>query len=279
MKKIILLCLFFINFSFGNPVVYTTVKPIADLVSYITGEKTEHLIPPNVSPHIYEFKASDIKKAYKSDLFIYIGSGEPALTGILESIPENRKIKIIDIKGLKLLKEEEHHDHHHVHPAVWLDPDNAVIIATYVEKRLEKINPSRKSYYRKNLKKFIEEISGLKRYGLGKFKKLKNKKFISYHYAWPYFVRAFHLEYAGVVEMGHGREPTPKHLIKIISLIKKYRIPSIFASVQFYNRRYIDLIKKESGVNVVYLDPFGIDKDYISMMRENIDRIFKGLNQ
>ncbi|SNZ02211.1 zinc transport system substrate-binding protein [Persephonella hydrogeniphila] len=279
MKKLLLLLfLTLINVSFGTPTIYTTVKPIADIVSYITGDKTGYLIPPNASPHIYEFKTSDIRKAYKSDLFIYIGSGEPKLTGILESIPENRKIKIIDIKGLKLLGEEEHEEKH-IHPAVWLDPDNAVVIARFIEKKIEKIDPSKKDYYRKNLEKFVKEIRDIKEYGLGKFSHLKNKKFISYHYAWPYFVRAFGLEYAGVIEMGHGREPTPKHLIKIISTIKKYRIPSIFVSVQFYNPRYIKLIKREVSINIVYLDPFGIKNDYIQMMKENIDKIFNGLNQ
>jgi len=55
--------------------------------------------------------------------------------------------------------------------------------------------------------------------------------------------------------MGHGREPTPKHLIKIINLIKKHRIRSIFASVQFYNKKYITLIKNQANITVVFLDP------------------------
>ena len=275
MKKILIIFLIFFGISHSKPIVYTTVKPIADIVSYITGEKTGYLIPPNVSPHIYEFKTSDMKNAYKSDLFVYIGTGEPKLTGLIESIPEEKQIKIIDIKGLKLVKEEDHH----IHPAVWLDPDNAVVIAKYIETRLEKIDRSNSDKYRKNLENFIKEVKQLKTYGTKKFSTLKNKKFISYHYAWPYFTEAFGLEYVGVIEMGHGREPTPKHLIKIINLIKKYRIKSIFASVQFYNKKYISLLKNQININVVFLDPFGVKDDYLIMMRNNIDRIYTGLSQ
>ena len=275
MKKILILLLFFYGISYSKPIVYTTVKPIADIVSYITGEKTGFLIPPNVSPHIYEFKTSDMKNAYKSDLFIYIGSGEPKLTGLIESIPKEKQIKIIDIKGLKLLKEDDHD----IHPALWLDPYNTVIIAKQIEKKLEMIDKANSNKYRKNLEDFIKKVNQLKNYGIKKFSGLKNKKFISYHYAWPYFTEAFGLEYAGVIEMGHGREPTPKHLIKIINLIKKYRIRSIFASVQFYNKKYITLIKNQIRINVVFLDPFGIKEDYLNMMRNNIDKIYEGLSQ
>jgi len=281
MRLFLLLFFLIVGLSYGQVKVYTTIKPIADIVSAITGRETGYLIPPGVSPHIYELKASDLKKVYiyKSDLFIYIGSGEPQLTGLLESIPPERRIKIIDIKGLTLLGEEEDKHHHHVHPALWLDPENAIVIARYIENRLEKISPENAAIYRKNLKEFIHRAEEIKNYGIKKFSKLKKKKFISYHYAWPYFTRAFGLEYAGVVEMGHGREPTPKHLIHLIRLIKKENIRSIFAAVQFYNEKYGKLIKKETGVDIVFLDPFGIKMNYIQMMKYNIDRVYTGLSQ
>ncbi|NPA17171.1 MAG: zinc ABC transporter substrate-binding protein [Aquificae bacterium] len=281
--RVLLILLFLIaGLSYGQVNVYTTVKPIADIVSAITGSKVEYLIPPGVSPHIYELKASDLKKAYRSDLFIYIGTGEPRLTGLIESLPPERRIRIIDIRGLKLLGEEEehHHDHeHHVHPALWLDPDNAVVIARYIENRLEKIDPENANTYRDNLRTFVRKTENIKNYGLKKFSGLKNKKFISYHYAWPYFTRAFGLEYAGVVEMGHGREPTPRHLLHLIKLIKRENIRAVFAAVQFYNSKYGELLKREAGVEIIFLDPFGIKMDYIQMMKYNIDRVYSGLSQ
>ncbi len=276
MRVVIFLFLsMFLSFSYGKPVVYTTVKPIADIISQITGEKVYYIIPPNTSPHTYEIKFSSLKGVYDADLFVYIGSGEPPIEGLLQSIPEEKRIKLLDLKELNVIEDE---DHHHKHPAIWLNPDNAVVIAKYITKKLEQIDPENKENYEKRFKKFVEKITELKNYGLKKIGSLKNKKFISYHYAWPYFTQAFGLEYVGVVEMGHGREPTPKHLINLINTIKKYKIKSIFASKQFYNRKYISLIKNNTNVNVVFLDPFGIDKGYLDMMKFNIDRVYEGLH-
>ncbi|WP_029522359.1 metal ABC transporter substrate-binding protein [Persephonella sp. KM09-Lau-8] len=275
MKKIFVLFLLLIAVSYGKPLIVTTVKPVADIISAVEGEKVEYLIPPGASPHVYEFRISQLKQAYKADLFVFLGTGEPKLTGLLESIPENKKIRIIDIPNLKLLKEEDGE----IHPALWLDPDNAKIIAEYITKKLSEIDPTNKEIYQQNLQKFLKRIEEIKEYGVKKFSKLPDKKFISYHYAWPYFTKAFGLEYTAVIEMGHGREPTPQHLLKIIKLIKKYKISAIFAAKQFYNPRYTRLITDQTGVKVVFLDPFGINKNYIQMLRFNIDQIYRAKTQ
>lgn len=280
MKKILSVFIFLtlIYFSHAKPAIYTTVKPIADIISEISGEKVSYLIPPGVSFHIYEFKISDLQKAYKADLFVYLGAGEPKLSGLLESIPKNKRVKVIDIKGLKLLEDKDE-DEHSVHPVLWLDPDNAAVLAKFFAKKLSILDPENKSEYQRNLSNFLEKLKNLKEYGKKKIGSLKNKKFISYHYAWPYFTKAFGLDYVGVIEMGHGREPTPKHILNLIRIIKKYRIKSIFAAKQFYNRKYGELIVREAGVKIIFLDPFGINKNYIEMMKFNIDRVYQGLSQ
>ncbi|WP_029521575.1 metal ABC transporter substrate-binding protein [Persephonella sp. IF05-L8] len=275
MKKILALFLLLIAVSYGKPLIVTTIKPVADIISPVEGEKVEYLIPPGVSPHVYELRISQLKQAYKADLFVFLGTGEPKLTGLLESIPENKKIRIIDIPNLKLLKEEDGE----IHPALWLDPDNAKIIAEYITKKLSEIDPANKEIYQQNLQKFLKQVEEVQEYGENKFNNLPDKKFISYHYAWPYFTKAFGLEYVAVIEMGHGREPTPQHLLKIIKLIKKYKISAIFAAKQFYNPRYTRLITDQTGVKVVFLDPFGINKDYIQMLRFNIDQIYRAKTQ
>ncbi|WP_457638800.1 metal ABC transporter substrate-binding protein [Persephonella sp.] len=280
MRAVFLVFLLFFTASFGQIKIYTTVKPVADIISAVSGTQVKYLIPPDASPHLYEPRAGQLKEAYQADLFVYIGSGEPKLTGLLQSIPEDKKIKVINIPGLKLYGEEpEEHEHHHVHPAVWLDPKNAVVIARFTADRLAEIDPANADIYRKNLEIFTQKAKTLEKKWKEKISQLKNKKFISYHYAWIYLTNAFGLEYAGVIEMGHGREPTVRHIMKIIKTIKKHRIKTIFSAVQFYNERYIQLIKRETGVSVELLDPFGINKNYIQMMEYNLKKVYTGLSQ
>jgi len=294
MKKIYFFLAFFILFSTTNAKVkvVSTLKPIADIVKDIGGNKvnSNYIIPPNVSFHLYEYKFSDIEKVSKSDLFIYIGSGEPNIEK-LKGIAKGKKLEIGKLRGMYLIKHYEfegeegkhhHHDHHHhhretFHPSVWLDPINALVIAVNIKNLLQKIDPKNKNYYEKRYLKFQNRLVSVYNKWKKNYKKLKNKDFISYHYTWAYLTNRFKLNYLAVIELGHGREPSLKHIIKIIELIKNRGIKSIFVARQFENRKYINLIKKQVNIKVIYLDPFGINRDYINMMNYNLEKIYSGL--
>ncbi|MEZ0323620.1 MAG: metal ABC transporter substrate-binding protein [Hydrogenothermaceae bacterium] len=264
--------------SYGQIKIATTVKPLADIVKEISKDKVEvyYIIPPNINFHIYEYKTSDIKKVSESDLFIYIGSGEPNITGIVKNIPKDKALKVSSLKGLVLLREEDHPDE--IHPALWLDPMNAKVIAKFITDYLSKKDPVNRDFYLKNYQKFSQKIDNLISYGNEKLSKLKNKNFVSYHYEFPYFVNRFKLIYLTEIEMGHGREPTPKHIFEVIQKIKLNNVKTIFTSKQFYNKKVIDLIVSKTQVKVVFLDSQGENPTYIDMMRYNIDKVYEGLN-
>lgn len=271
------LSIFIISFSIkAQIVITTTVKPIADIVKEVGGEKitVNYIIPPNVNFHIYELKTSDIKKINDSDLFIYIGYGEPNIQSIVKNLPKEKSFKITTLKELALIKEE----HEEIHPALWLDPYNSKVIAKFILSYLSEKDPKNKDYYLKNYNQFVDKVDKLILYGKEKFSNLKNKNFVSYHYEFPYFVNRFGLIYLAEIEMGHGREPTPKHLMEVINKIKSNNIKTIFTSKQFYNKKVIDLIVSKTGVKVIFLDSQGENNDYIQMMRYNIDKVYEGLN-
>ncbi|WP_457641675.1 metal ABC transporter substrate-binding protein [Persephonella sp.] len=289
MYLVFLICMFF-GFSYGKPQIATTVKPLADIVKAVGKDRVnvKYIIPPNVSVHFYEYRISDIKAVHNADLFLYIGSGEPNIKGLLDNV-KGKAIKVSEIKGLHIIREfefkgklEEDHHHqyedHNIHPALWLHPENSIKIAEFVYKELIELDPKNKEFYKQNLKIFVSDVKEVYREGLEKIKNLKNRYFISYHYTWPYFIEAFKLEYVDVIELGHGREPTPKHLLEVIEKIKKLKIRSVFAAKQFYNKKYGDLIKKQTSTNIIFLDPFGENKDYIQMLKFNIEKVYKNLN-
>ncbi len=269
--------------SYGKPLVVCSIKPICDIAKSIGKEKieTHYVIPPNVSVHLYEYRINDIKMIYKSDLFLYLGVGEPNLDKVVRSKSKGVYKRIIDIDGIHIIHEFEFEKHSHEketpHPAVWLDPKNGKIIGDFIYQYLSQVDQKNMYFYQKNLEEFSKSVEEVIKYGKKKFSQLKNKYFISYHYVWPYFTKRFGLVYLDVIELGHGREPTAKHLMEIIKEINRYKIKSIFASVQFYNKKYIELIKRSTNVRVVLLDPFGKDMGYLQMIKDNIDKIYEGL--
>jgi zinc transport system substrate-binding protein len=288
-KYLILTLLFVFSISQGKPLVVTTIKPLSDIAKEIGKNKVraEYIIPPFASVHFYEYKISDIKKVVNADIFMFIGVGEPNINSIIKMVKKEKRVKVIDIPGLNLIYEFEFEDNHHhhedgeegklPHPAVWLDPENAKTIGNYIYKKLSKIDPQNRDFYLKNYKEFENKINKLIKDGNNKFSSLKNKNFVSYHYAYPYFVKRFKLNYLAVIELGHGREPTPKHLLEVIKKIKKHRVKSLFASKQFYNPKYAKLILNATKIKLVMLDPFGINKNYVEMMEEIINKVYNGM--
>ena len=276
MKLIYTLIFLFILPSFAQVNVITTIKPLADIVKEVGKEKVsvDYLIPSNVNFHLYEYKPQDMKKVYKADIFIFIGSGEPNVDSIVKSLSKDNLLKVIDIKGMYLIKEE---DHDEVHPAVWLDPENAKVIAKEVSSLLSKKDPKNREFYQKNAQNFIKQCDEVLNYGKSKLSNLKNKYFVSYHYEFPYFVNRFGLVYLAEIEIGHGREPTPKHILDVIQKMKKYNVKTIFTSKQFYNPKTVKVVLDQVGGKVVFLDTMGEKSSYIEMMRFNIDQVYNGL--
>ncbi|RUM59171.1 MAG: hypothetical protein DSY53_03345, partial [Persephonella sp.] len=234
-------------------------------------------------------QGADINKVKDADIFVYIGSGEPKverlaritkgqIVKIGSLIPENLLIRTFEI--------EEHNQHFDIehsneafHPAVWLDPRLAIIIANSYYKTLVKLDPKNRDFYYKNYSKFVLKSVNLYIQWKDKFDKLNNKYFISYHYLYPYLTKAFGLNYIAVIELGHGRKPTIKHILHISELIRKKKIKYIFASLYFFNPKYLALLKKE-GVKIIYLDPMGVhSKNYFETMNNLLENIYKGLKK
>lgn len=280
MRLILLLTALLVLFLPSNAQIKitTTVKPLADIAREVGGEKvvTGYIIPPNANFHTYEIKTEDIKKISSSDLFVYIGYGEPNIVSIVKNLPKEKVFQITKLSGLILIKEEQHDE---IHPALWLDPENSKIIAKFVFEYLSKKDPKNTEFYRQNYTKFLSDVDSLISYGKQKLSTLKNKNFVSYHYEFPYFVNRFGLVYLAEIEMGHGREPTPKHLYEVIQKIKANNIKTVFTSKQFYNKKIMDMIVSKTGVKVIFLDSQGENPSYTGMIKYNIDKVYEGLSQ
>lgn len=275
--RIILSVLLLFGFSFAEVKITTTIKPLADIVKEVGKDKVNaaYIIPSNVNFHTYEYKPMDIKKVYESDLFIFIGYGEPNISSLTKNLKKEKLMQITNLKGMVLLKEE---DHDEIHPAVWLDPKNAKVIAKAVMDFLISKDKQNAQFYKSNYLEFEKKVNEILNYGKTKLSSVKNKYFVSYHYEFPYFVKRFNLIYLAEIEMGHGREPSPKHLIEVIQKIKKYNVKAIFTSKQFFNPKTANIVISQTGAKVIFLDSMGETGDYLNMMRYNMDKVYEGLN-
>lgn len=272
----------------GKLPVTASIVPLAHFCEKMGGDRVEVqvLVPPGASPHTYEPTPSVIATASRARLFVYVGQGlEPWADRILKSRRKEELMVVEAAKGLPLIGEagrQEHpggahqkqpHRHLGVNPHVWLDPVLAKEICKGIAGALMKIDPAHKEVYQRNLEAYLGELEALHLEIEAEVSKFRIREYVCFHPAYVYFSRRYGLKEAGVIELSPGREPTPRHVQKIVSAIKSRGIKVVFAEPQL-SPRVAEAIAGEVGVRVAVLDPLGgiapYGSDYLALMRHNL---------
>jgi len=284
MKKIAIIALFFLfpliaDLAYAEKIkVIASITPLADLSRQVGGDKVEVklLLPPGASPHTYEPTPKALKDISDARVFIKIGLGlEFWAEKIIRSSGHKNLIIVVSSSDLPLIT---YHENGHsqgslgADPHIWLDPVIAKSIVTKIEKAFAEADPQNAGFYMQNASIYREKLSRLDKEITDKVKTLRVKEYVTFHPAWNYFSKRYGLTVAGVIEESPGKEPGPRHIEKIIREIKRIGSKVVFVEPQF-NPKIAEVIAKECGARVVYLDPIGGQKGretYIDMMRYNI---------
>ena len=146
-------------------------------------------------------------------------------------------------------------------------------ICRRIAEALIKIDPEHRPAYEANLGRYLAELDGLNQEIANKVAGFRLREYVCFHPAFPYFARRYGLKEVGVIELAPGREPTPRHIQKIVQAIRKYGVRVVFAEPQL-SHRVAAVIAREAGAKVLILDPLGgqppYGTDYLKLMRYNL---------
>ncbi len=265
--------------------VIASIAPLADFARQVGREHVDVvlLLPPGASPHTYEPTPKTIREISRAQIFIRIGAGLEFWADKMIRAA-NSSIHIVTVsEGVGLITGGTHahplpagrqaHDRDHLaDPHIWLDPLICVTIIEKIERAFSLADPARSPEYKRNASDYISRLTELDREISERTKQFSTREYITFHPAWNYFSKRYGLRVAGVVEEGPGKEPTPKHLQKILVELRRFRTKVIFAEPQF-SPKTAEAIAAEAGGKVLFLDPVGGQKGretYIDMMRYNI---------
>ena len=286
----IIILYFFSNFNvFASETkgVITTIKPIESLVNAVIGDtgKTVSLIPPEISPHEFRLKPSDVRILQNSNIVFYISSNLE--TGIVKMFKKKKK----NIKTINLMEEtgidhlsirdneawelhdhddhdkhdakDEKHDDHDKHDAkddihIWLDPDNAIKIVRKINKELSLFFPKNAMTYNDNSSKFINELESLKIELKKELLPIKDKPYIVFHDAYQYFERAFELNAIGSIALENDVASSPKQISFIKDKILKSQATCVFQEPQF-DSKLVKTVVEGTKVRIGTLDPIGVN--------------------
>lgn len=293
----IIILYFFSNFNvFASETkgVITTIKPIESLVNAVIGDtgKTVSLIPPEISPHEFRLKPSDVRILQNSNIVFYISSHlETGIVKMFKNLPKNIKtINLMEETGIDHLsirdneawelhdhddhdkhdaKDEKHdakdekHDDHDKHDTkddihIWLDPDNAIKIVRKINKELSLFFPKNAMIYNDNSSKLINEIESLKIELKKELLPIKDKPYIVFHDAYQYFERAFELNAIGSIALENDVASSPKQISFIKDKILKSQATCVFQEPQF-DSKLVNTVVEGTKARIGILDPIGVN--------------------
>ncbi len=271
----------------GKIPVVVSIYPLLDMVRRVGGDRVQvdFMVPPGASPHTFEPKPSDMIKVHDARVFVIIGAGLEFWAEKVIRSAGRKDLKVLVLsKGLPLIYGADSDDEHRglqgrtsADPHVWLDPVLAKEMVNAIAAMLAAVDPSHGRNFRENAERFGKEIDSLDTFIAERVRTFRTREYVTFHPAWNYFSRRYGLKVAGVIEESPGKEPSPKHIARLVNEVKHTGARVVFAEPQF-SPKIAAVIAKEAGAKVLFLDPNGgpglQGRDtYIGLMRYNLSML------
>jgi ABC-type Zn uptake system ZnuABC Zn-binding protein ZnuA len=268
----------------GLDVVATTTQ-VADFARVVGGDRVRvtSLIKPNVDAHDYEPSPADIDAIARADVVLKNGVGlERWLDDTIKS--SGYQGQVVDTsQGVPLRHEGGEPD-----PHIWQDPRNAERMAANVERGLAAAEPADAGRFQANLTAYTRQLQALDAEVARQLGSLANKKLVTNHDAFGYYIDRYGLQLVGSVipSLDTSAELSGRDIRDLVAKIKATRVKAIFTEASLPPKT-ADTIAREAGVKVVggedalygdSLGPPGSDGDtYLKMIRHNTATIVANL--
>ncbi len=293
MKKIILSLLLLLT------VVGCSAQPIDDgklhiVVSfYILEDFTkkiggDHIVVTNLSktagePHDYEPSTQDMKTLSETKYIMILGNDfEPWFNDVYDTIKVyNAKLLTVS-EGIPTLTSETTGQ---IDPHIWLSVRHAKTMLKKIHAFLSENDPSHKADYDESLNSALSEFSLLDQDYTETLKDRQRNEFVTNHAAFSYLAKDYGLVMIPIMGLEPDAEPSASMMAQIIDKVSLYKIPYILYEDEA-NREVATAIARETGAKTGILRTIeGLNaaqvaegKDYVSLMRENLNWLKKALN-
>ncbi len=246
-----------------------------------TGLTVARLVTESVSClHDYTLQVRQMKIIEGADVVVLSGAG---LEDFLSDALTAAKTTIDASQGISLLENHEHEEdgHHdgHTHevdPHIWLDPENAKIMAENIARGLSGRYPDFADRFDENLNELLAQLDALEAYGTRTLSELSTRSMITFHDGFSYFARAFNLNILAAVEEESGSEASAQELKALITLTEENHLPAVFTEKNGADAA-AKVISAATGAGIFTLDMAISGDDYFEAMYRNIDTVKEAL--
>lgn len=250
----------------ARPVAAVTVTPLASLVASVAGPgwNVVTIIPPGISPHVFEPGPRDVKRLAKARLVVTVGAGFDTWAARLVAACAARA-DVWDAGasvGVHAGSAAEEGDAHEGEgeigrdPHWWLSPRRAAASLAPLAEVFARLDPPGADGYRARAAEAKRSLAALDAEIAGILAPVRGRAVVSTHNSWTYFLHDYGLVNGGSVEPVPGREPSPHELRALIDLVHEKGIPALFTEPQ-YPPSAARVVSGDAGIRLVLVDSFG----------------------
>ncbi len=242
-----------------------TISPLADVVAHVAGPgwKVRTIVPPGVSPHVFEPTPKEVRLVARARLVVTVGAGYDGWVAKLAAACAS-DAKLFDggkAAGIVALGEGEAHgeDEDGVlghDPHWWLSPPLVAKILPALAGELSAIDPAGAAGYRGRAAAFSAELSRLDAEISRTLRPVAGSSIVTAHNAWAYFADRYGLKPAGSIEPVPGREPSPREIQSLVLAARREGLRTLFTEPQF-PLEAARVVADEAGLRVEMVDPVG----------------------
>ena len=270
--------------------VVATTTQVADFTRVIAGNAVDvkGILQPNVDAHDFEPSPADLLAIARADVLVINGVGlERWLDGTVKSAGFDGTL-VDASQGVKLRVGGEAGDPGAKDPHIWFDPRNAKIMSANIERALAAADPAAKGTFERNLRVYDAKLDTLDRGIAQQLEGLTNRKIVTNHDAFGYYLDRYGLELVGSIipSFDSSAELSAKAVSDIVAKIRATGVEAVFSETSI-PAKTAEVIAREAHVKVVggsnalygdSLGPPGSDgATYLTMMEHNTKTISSAL--
>lgn len=269
--------------------VVATTTVVADFARVVGGDRVGvyGVLKPNVDPHDYEPAPADLDAMKRAKVIVKNGVGlENWLDDTISS--SGTKAAIIDTSAGIVVRSGGGKKRADGDPHIWHDPRNAKLMVRTIAKAFTTADPEGATTYAANLMAYTARLDTLDNDIETQVAALTNRKLVTNHDAFGYFVDRYGFEFIGSVipSFDTSAELSAAELRKLVDAIRTQGVKAVFSESSLPGKT-AKAIAREAKVTVVDggdalygdgLGKAGSDADtYLTMMRHNARTIVTNL--
>jgi ABC-type Zn uptake system ZnuABC Zn-binding protein ZnuA len=273
----------------GRLPVATTTTQLTDFARAVGGDLVDvyGILKPNVDAHDFEPAPGDIAKLARAKVIIKNGVG---LEEWFDSTIKNAgsKATIVEASTGVRVRQGEQSPDGEGDPHIWQDPRNAKVMVHNIAVALAAADPAHRADYEANEAAYAAELDRLDAEIAAEIAGLPNRKIVTNHDAFHYYVDRYGLEFVGSIipSFDSQAELSAQDISSIVRVVTSAGVKAVFSETSLPPKT-AETIARDAGVRVVAgedslygdsLGPPGSAGDtYLKMLRHNTRVIVENL--